>query len=114
MDAYTLQGLTGGVLSAAQGRKNLGWRREKIILNAFTDDLKEHDVHNGHLLTETEARDVAQSMGLSDINSVKAEMYDLFTEVNRHPPNIVTENPDEIIARREEGKKEAKWRGWNA
>ncbi|MCL1826073.1 MAG: hypothetical protein FWG26_09095 [Betaproteobacteria bacterium] len=108
-----MEGPSGGLLGATQGRKKVGWRNEKLILNSFRDDLEEHDIHDGHLLTEAEACDTARSMGLSSIDAVKAKMVNDFTKVNHYPPNIVAEAPEVIIARREKGREEAKWRGWD-
>ena len=109
----TLEGLSGGVLNAAIGGSAGKWSNKKIVTDTFDYRRRDADIHDGHLRTEAEAREIAKSMGLPDIDAIKTEMIDNFTKVNRYPPNIVTENPDTIIARRKKGIKEAKWRGWD-
>jgi hypothetical protein len=109
----TFEGPSGGILDAIQGRKTLGWRDEKIIWEIFTKLRFECEIHDGHLLTEPEARLITHDMGLSSIDDIKRKITKLFFDTNQYTPNMVEEKPEVIIERRRVGKIEAKNRGWD-
>jgi len=101
----------GSACIVAHGRNDLGWRNADSIGEHFRRHKAEMDVHDGDLLTETEARELADSIGL-DINVAKAEMVNDFTEYNKYSPNIVADDEKALLAHREEMREIAKKSGW--
>ena len=71
----------------------------------------EQDIYDDDLLTEAEAREAAKSIGL-DIDVPKKEIFDSFTQHNGYEPNIVDDDIDALLARREKAREEVKKRGW--
>ncbi|MDR3157664.1 MAG: hypothetical protein LBU11_01360 [Zoogloeaceae bacterium] len=101
-----------GTGMAVQGRKGLGWRGGDSMSRIFMDLEHDLEIRDDNLLTEAETREVARSLGLPDIDTVKPGMIENFTEYNKYPPNIVADDEEALLVRRKEAYKKAKKGGW--
>jgi hypothetical protein len=99
----TLEGREiGSFFIAAHGREDFGWRDEEFIFdNLYRLYKREGDVGAEHLLTEAEARQLAQSIGL-DIEVAKAMIVNSFIKVNKYSPNIEVDDVKALLAYRKQ------------
>jgi hypothetical protein len=97
----TLEGREiGPRLSVALGLEGRGWRKD--LDDYFRRLEREGDAGDASdILTETEARQLAQSIGL-DIDVIKAMIVNGFIETNKYSPNIEVDDVEALLAYRKQ------------
>jgi hypothetical protein len=90
----------GRYFIVAHGREGRGWRED--LYDYFWHLERDGDAGEARdMLTEAEARQLAQSIGL-DIDVIKAMIVDGFTKANKYSPNIEVDDVEALLAYRKQ------------